>query len=257
MIKFFRKIRQQMLTENPPERRSRAGKYLIYAIGEIILVVIGILIALQINSNKEETNNRITEQSILNNLKEDFNKNQQEIDVLIFANNKYYRNLNTFIEILKTSPKDIKVKIPDTLSIVAIAAPTYIPTTSTIDVIISTGKIDLIKNEELKTLISRFKREVADLSEDEKDVRILANIQISPLLGQDSDMIDVYQNTYAYTVDRFNEIKLNSSSMILNSNLLGSLISQRFYYNKMIINELNGISKMQTDILQLINDEIN
>jgi hypothetical protein len=251
MIKFFRKIRQRLLTEN------KFSKYLIYAIGEIVLVVIGILIALQINSRKEEINNRSIEQSILNNLKEDFNKNQKEIEVLIFANNKYHRNLNRFIEILRTTPKDIHVEIADTLSIVAIAAPTYIPTTSTIDVIISTGKIDLIKNEELKTLISRFKREVADLSEDEKDVRILANIQICPLLGVNSDMIDVYQNTYAYTVDRLNKIKLSSSSMILNSNLLGSLIAQRFYYNKMIINELNSISKMQKDILYLINKEIN
>ena len=124
---------------------------------------------------------------------------------------------------------------------------------------LKTGKMHtqyINSNEELKTLISRFKREVADLSEDEKDVRILANIQICPLLGQNSDMIDVYQNTYAYTVDRFNKIKLSSSSIILNSNLLGSLIAQRFYYNKMIINELNGISKMQKEILQLINSEI-
>ena len=44
---------------NPPERRSRTGKYLFYAIGEIILVVIGILIALQINNwNEEKKNSR-------------------------------------------------------------------------------------------------------------------------------------------------------------------------------------------------------
>ena len=51
MIKFFRKIRQKLLVEN------RFNKYLLYAIGEIVLVVIGILIALQINNwndqNKE------------------------------------------------------------------------------------------------------------------------------------------------------------------------------------------------------------
>ncbi|MFK7781960.1 DUF6090 family protein [Psychroserpens sp.] len=53
MIKFFRKIRQKMLTEN------KFSKYLLYAIGEIILVVIGILIALQINNwnqSKQEQN---------------------------------------------------------------------------------------------------------------------------------------------------------------------------------------------------------
>ena len=55
MIKFFRKIRQNLLSE------GKTGKYLKYAIGEIILVVIGILIALQLNNlndshkiNKEE-----------------------------------------------------------------------------------------------------------------------------------------------------------------------------------------------------------
>jgi hypothetical protein len=44
MIKFFRKIRQNLLLE------GKTGKYLKYAIGEIVLVVIGILIALQINN---------------------------------------------------------------------------------------------------------------------------------------------------------------------------------------------------------------
>ena len=53
MIKFFRKIRQNLLMEN------KTGKYFKYAIGEIVLVVIGILIALQINSwsNKNKNDN--------------------------------------------------------------------------------------------------------------------------------------------------------------------------------------------------------
>ena len=48
MIKFFRKIRKSLLVEN------RFTKYLLYAIGEIVLVVIGILIALYINNNNEQ-----------------------------------------------------------------------------------------------------------------------------------------------------------------------------------------------------------
>lgn len=47
MIKFFRHIRQKLLSE------SKFSKYLFYAVGEIILVVIGILIALQINNWNE------------------------------------------------------------------------------------------------------------------------------------------------------------------------------------------------------------
>ncbi|TXG35777.1 DUF6090 family protein [Seonamhaeicola maritimus] len=62
MIKFFRKIRQRLLTEN------KYSKYLIYAIGEIILVVIGILIALQINNWNENRIAKIEEGKYLNAL---------------------------------------------------------------------------------------------------------------------------------------------------------------------------------------------
>ena len=69
MIKFFRKIRQKLLSEN------KFSKYLIYAIGEIALVVIGILIALQINNWKEQRRENINEQAILKRLEKEFNSN--------------------------------------------------------------------------------------------------------------------------------------------------------------------------------------
>lgn len=65
MIKFFRHIRQQLLAD------SKFSRYLIYAIGEIILVVIGILIALQINNWNEGRKEAKHEQAILSNLVED------------------------------------------------------------------------------------------------------------------------------------------------------------------------------------------
>jgi len=64
MIKFFRNIRQNLLAE------GKTSKYLKYAIGEIILVVIGILIALQINNWNENRKANIEEQRILETLYE-------------------------------------------------------------------------------------------------------------------------------------------------------------------------------------------
>ncbi|MBU2927114.1 hypothetical protein [Winogradskyella psychrotolerans] len=61
MIKFFRKIRQRLLTEN------KFSKYLLYAIGEIFLVVLGILIALNINNRNELEKNK---KSVVSSLKE-------------------------------------------------------------------------------------------------------------------------------------------------------------------------------------------
>ena len=55
MIKFFRHIRQSLLAE------GKTGKYLKYALGEILLVVLGILIALQLNiwNEKEKTTTKL------------------------------------------------------------------------------------------------------------------------------------------------------------------------------------------------------
>jgi len=74
MIKFFRKIRQRLLTEN------KFSKYLIYAIGEILLVVIGILIALQINNWNEGNKERIKEREILVDLVENLEINIKTLE---------------------------------------------------------------------------------------------------------------------------------------------------------------------------------
>ena len=72
MIKFFRKIRQRLLTEN------NFRKYLIYAIGEIFLVVIGILIALYLNNlNESRKNNQLENdylKGVLKNIDVDINE---------------------------------------------------------------------------------------------------------------------------------------------------------------------------------------
>ncbi|RED92978.1 DUF6090 family protein [Marinoscillum furvescens] len=62
MIKFFRKIRHKLLAEN------KLSQYVIYAIGEIILVVIGILIALQINNWHESVSRAAQEKQVLREL---------------------------------------------------------------------------------------------------------------------------------------------------------------------------------------------
>lgn len=74
MLRFFRKIRQQLLSDN------KFTKYLAYAIGEIFLVVIGILIALQINNWNEERKNRALERELLVNLVENLEQNVVRMD---------------------------------------------------------------------------------------------------------------------------------------------------------------------------------
>ncbi len=77
MLHFFRRIRQKFISEN------RVSKYLVYAIGEILLVVIGILLALQIDTWNTEHKDRQKEKEYLRNLMEDLDTQQQQVNAQI------------------------------------------------------------------------------------------------------------------------------------------------------------------------------
>ncbi len=77
MIKFFRRIRQQLLSEN------KFSKYLIYAFGEIVLVVIGILIALQINNANENRKSINKSHQIIREIKRNAKSNIQHLETQI------------------------------------------------------------------------------------------------------------------------------------------------------------------------------
>ena len=88
MIKFFRKVHQQSLAEN------KFSQYLIYAVGEIALVVIGILIALNINNWNEEQNNRTKREELLIGMTKDLAQDITSHDRLI----GFYKNRLEFFE---------------------------------------------------------------------------------------------------------------------------------------------------------------
>ena len=97
MIKFFRKIRQKLLSEN------KLSKYLIYAIGEIILVVIGILIALQINNWNEARKDRIYEIKMLSEISSSLKSDVVYFKEMIKTFDDLYDTSDYFMELSKNN----------------------------------------------------------------------------------------------------------------------------------------------------------
>ena len=97
MIKFFRHIRQTLIMEN------KTFNYLKYAIGEIVLVVIGILIALQINNWNENRKDRFIEKKILQSLNNDLQKDIYSMKYMISNDSLIYESNSKLIQILKDS----------------------------------------------------------------------------------------------------------------------------------------------------------
>ncbi len=106
MIKFFRKIRQRLLTE------SKFTKYLIYAIGEIVLVVIGILIALQINNWNEEHSARNKESLLLKEMRANLSDDLSDLNF-----NTTHNKRRTEINLVLKNIWEQKTPYSDTLDI--------------------------------------------------------------------------------------------------------------------------------------------
>lgn len=146
MIKFFRKIRQKLLTEN------KFRKYLLYAIGEIVLVVMGILIALQINNWNEDRKERIVEKKIYENLlsdiKEDIIIIKERIALSKREKKALYNHVHNAYQTQKSTEDFIKLN-----SSVEWNADNFILQIKTFDELVNSGKLSIIKDKSLKDKI--------------------------------------------------------------------------------------------------------
>ena len=92
MMKFFRKIRQKLLTEN------KFSKYLIYAIGEIVLVVIGILIALQINNGNENRKISKNSKAIAVTIISELKNVREKLNRSLVRNEKIVKRMSSYLD---------------------------------------------------------------------------------------------------------------------------------------------------------------
>lgn len=146
MIKFFQKIRQNLLSE------GNIGKYMKYAFGEIILVVIGILFALQINNWNENRKNRNQERVLLTNIQNDIS-----LDTLDFGFNRmvHQKALENEVLLLRLLNKDPNIN-PDSINFLdALSVQVIVVTHNSSFNNLTYNTPDLISNIDLKKKIDR------------------------------------------------------------------------------------------------------
>jgi len=144
MIKFFRKIRQKTLTEN------KFSKYLLYAIGEIVLVVIGILIALGVNNwNKEKNEHRLGD-DLLVRIHHDLIKDTINFNSVIKHNNELREDLRELLVNLYDGVDNINEVQNMSNTWDEMLDQAFSPNDNTYRSMLSSGTIGLIRNTELK-----------------------------------------------------------------------------------------------------------
>ena len=149
MIKFFRKIRQNLLSE------GKTGKYLKYAFGEIILVVIGILIALSINNWNEKQKEKKSEILMLKTLQEDFIENKRIYSDIVDKQNFVIDNCKSLIECFER--KDLEYKRDSIGGFIYYGAFNYFraePIVGSYQALIGSGDLKVLKSENLKSKLA-------------------------------------------------------------------------------------------------------
>ena len=154
MLKFFSKIRQRLLTEN------KINKYLFYAIGEIILVVIGILIALSINNWNQSQKEKQIETQYLNNIVRDLNEQLNSIDTQMQTEQSYYEAASYLIEDYNKDHVFTLDSIFYKRATLLIYRKTFVITDPTYTDLISSGNISIIKNQANKDQILNYYQEL-------------------------------------------------------------------------------------------------
>ncbi|MBN3583739.1 hypothetical protein JYB64_15165 [Algoriphagus aestuarii] len=172
MIKFFRKIRQKLIKE------KRVKNYLIYALGEIVLVVIGILIALAINNANLRRIDSNNEQNYLEGLRFEFQVSQMKLAELLTVNQK---NLDGSREILNyihsEEPNVTEERLSELLFETLSDDISFNPNNSFLNELINSGNLKNISSIDLRNKLTSWiatmddiKRQEAELSSQREDV---------------------------------------------------------------------------------------
>jgi hypothetical protein len=144
MIKFFRRIRQQLLAQN------RFSKYMLYAFGEIVLVVIGILIALQLNNWNENRKQKIIEIQLLKDLQTTLSRDSISINGVLGLNKRKLQ----YLKLIKRELNNGKIENDsmNTAFSFALQVNTFMPKIGPYEVLKSKG-FSLISNDSLRAQI--------------------------------------------------------------------------------------------------------
>ena len=253
MIKFFRLIRYKLIGEN------KTGRYLKYAIGEIILVVIGILIALQINNWNSNRMDRLKEKEILSSLSTDFQETRVNLLETLRKQNRVVDYCNKLANEMQRENMEISFdSLGEYMYRGAFSYWRIEPVNGTYDALIGSGNTNLIKNQELIQLLAKFSAEVKFGFEDEAMAIDLTSSLVDGSSAYASALFPKVLQSYLDWEKQFDseeDKKLIIEKHMNNDEFLGTLImkyglekNRLDYQNRIFDLSENIIAQLETEL---------
>jgi len=143
-----------MIKENPSSVKTTVGtkvsKYLLYAIGEIVLVMIGILLALQVNNWNENRKKIKQEQTVISNISIEFKQNNIVLKNHLAQYQEALKSTNLLMSLIGLPENELKAYNLDSILSIVIDIYDYSPSDNVMTEILASGKLNLISSDSLK-----------------------------------------------------------------------------------------------------------
>jgi len=178
MLKFFRKIRQNLVA------KGKSIKYLKYALGEILLVVIGILIALEVNNWNNELKDLKKENYYLNSIKTSIQSSQDELNRVIYDAEQISSCADTLFILLGLERYDqLKSPFLDSLLFNASDYSKISLNDGGIQEILNTGALDIIQDERIRVILASWNERIHKIRKFEDESEYLSRNYDKQLLN--------------------------------------------------------------------------
>ena len=220
---------------------NKVGRYMRYAVGEILLVVIGILLALQINTWKKETQNRKLEKTYLENLREDLIIQQEIIDVQTEYELNRSAEADTALSFLDglISISEL-ARLLDSLS----ARHTFVANNVTFDNLGKTGNVIHIRNAEILNALIRYDKRL------DYTTMVVNNNNIVLIDGQFGKF--VIDNSLGISLNDQGEVAINNGLSGEKRYLLFHHLNRRKYLSEGLIEIVSLLSADTQELIETI-----
>jgi hypothetical protein len=169
-------------------------KYFLYAIGEITLVMIGILLAFQVNSWKEQNDNSHIEKTMMANLNSEFKNNRDKIKASRIQYEETEKSIRLLMSFMQFTSDKLSSQNIDSLLAKSIDVYDYSPTQNSLTEILASGNLKLITNTSLKTVLLEWSAELNEKEEAWQTLDDFNQNMMLPYLSKNASMrnIDSY-----------------------------------------------------------------
>lgn len=226
---------------------------MLYAIGEILLVVIGILIAVQVNNWNENRKARNAERTSMISLKEEFQKNRTDLQDHISWKRSVQEKWDIFLSTISDRhiPAEQRAIRRPLASYV-----NFIISNSTLNSLLASGRIENLKNDSLRHLLISWEDVVMDFKQFQEMHRDFVNAELMPF--ETKIIPDISNRRFGFDHSFLSESKEGKTLLnAYNDMTYQNILMRNFYWINIQLREISELEKRMNQIIRMLESEIN